>query len=114
MSEAPSCYTMTVRTARKQHTCCECLGNIQPGERYNYHSGVWDGRALSFKVCPECDGLRAVMDEGAYEEELTALGCISGDIFDHDDWRDLLEAFVAIKRKRGAHIPHHWNTDLIR
>lgn len=114
MSESPSCYRMVVRTARKQHSCCECRGQIQPGERYNYHSGVWDGRAESFKVCPECDGLRALMDDGAYEDELTALGCISADISDCDNWRELLGKFVEIKRQRGAPIPQDWLDDLER
>ena len=58
MCEFPVVYHMKVLRARKEHRCCECGGKILSGESYNYHSGVWDGQGMSFKVCPECDLLR--------------------------------------------------------
>ncbi|MEE5088422.1 hypothetical protein V2J74_27080 [Pseudomonas alliivorans] len=40
--------------ARKQHTCSECRGHIQPGERYMLLSGAHDGQGYSFKRCAGC------------------------------------------------------------
>lgn len=51
-------------TARKQHTCCECASPIDPGERYQYVSGLWDGRFSTYKTCMVCAIARdnAIMD----------------------------------------------------
>ena len=101
--EMPSCYVMTSRTARKQHKCCECRGFIQIGERYHYHSGVWDGKPASFKVCPECDELRDYMDEGVpFDEEKTGLGDIAGSLGNGDNWRELFKMYADIQTQRGA------------
>jgi hypothetical protein len=58
MCEQPSCYTETLRKARKEHRCCECRETIKPGDSYHYTSGIWDGRACSFKLCAKCEALR--------------------------------------------------------
>jgi hypothetical protein len=50
----PSCSNTITRTARRQHTCCECGTNIHPGDVYEYASGVWDGEPGSFKTCMAC------------------------------------------------------------
>jgi hypothetical protein len=52
--DAPSCYREEERTARLAHRCCECTGEIKPGDRYQYASGVWDGAPSSFKTCLLC------------------------------------------------------------
>lgn len=54
MPESPKCCTETVRRARKAHWCCECGDEILPGFTYRYLSGIWDGRAESFKTCLDC------------------------------------------------------------
>lgn len=54
----PSCFKESDRTARKQHSCCECGRAILPGEKYRYESGVWDGRPSSFKTCVDCLAVR--------------------------------------------------------
>lgn len=51
------------RKARKQHACCECTKQISVGERYEYISGVWDGRPNSFHTCEKCADLRDSMEE---------------------------------------------------
>lgn len=74
----PSCSNAISRTARRQHTCCECRATIQPGDVYEYASGVWDGTPGSFKTCMLCIDARNFYegdcdstsfrehDEGAY------------------------------------------------
>ena len=97
MSEFPKCYVLVKRQARKDHKCCECHGVIRKGETYNYHSGVWDGSPASYKVCVDCDALRArvVKDCDLFDDEIPALTCLGDDLeFDHRD------EFEAIKAKR--------------
>ena len=47
------CHEET-RTARKQHTCCECRRIIQPKEKYQHISGRWDSMVASYKTCQHC------------------------------------------------------------
>lgn len=54
----PSCSTVTIRKARKQHVCDECGRTIKPGERYEHISGIWDGHADSNKTCLGCKAIR--------------------------------------------------------
>jgi len=56
--DAPACTIETWRKARKQHVCYECHLPIQPGERYQHISGIWDGRPDSFKTCEPCAQIR--------------------------------------------------------
>lgn len=45
--------------ARKAHKCDECGGQIQPGEKYERCSGMWErGEMQTFKVCARCLELR--------------------------------------------------------
>ena len=53
-SDAPSATSETWRRARKSHLCCACGEEIHAGDRYHYTSGIWDGRADSFKHCARC------------------------------------------------------------
>lgn len=57
-SDAPSCFSTTTRVARKPHHCCECDEVIAPGQRYEYASGIWDGRPDAFKTCLSCVEIR--------------------------------------------------------
>lgn len=45
--------------ARSGHVCCECGDHIQPGTRYEYVVGKWDGSVLTFHTCERCADLRA-------------------------------------------------------
>jgi hypothetical protein len=58
----PSCSASTRRTARKEHRCHECGHAIQPGERYQIESGIWDGAPASFKWCADCATVAAVCE----------------------------------------------------
>lgn len=54
MSEYPQAFSTKTRTARKAHKCCECGDDINPGDKYQYSSGIWDGEAASYKQCLIC------------------------------------------------------------
>lgn len=62
--EQPAFYEATERTARKRHRCCECGHDIQPGEKYEYVSGKWDGQLGSFHTCEACADLRDSLSAG--------------------------------------------------
>ena len=97
MFDMPEAYSMTLRKARKNHKCCECRGVIEAGEKYHYHSGIWEGIPQSFKVCIDCEALRGkVAKDGCLSyDEWPAFTCLGDDLeFDHAD------AFRAIKEKR--------------
>ena len=55
--EMPILFVERHPIAKKTHKCCECGGNIKPGEKYYRATGVWDGELSSFKICPDCEGL---------------------------------------------------------
>jgi hypothetical protein len=86
--EAPSCATEVERTARKRHRCCECNQIIHAGERYSYISGIWEGKASSFKTCRLCGLMREVIqhieaDEGCdWSESSPSLGNLFCDLDD--------------------------------
>jgi hypothetical protein len=56
--DGPSCAYSATRTARKAHVCGECREPIVRGQKYEYASGVWDGRPDSFKTCLLCVEIR--------------------------------------------------------
>lgn len=56
--EAPSCFSVTLRRAMKEHRCCECPAPIVPGEMYELASGVWDHQGRAFKTCLPCAEVR--------------------------------------------------------
>lgn len=62
--DRPAFYEATERTARKRHRCCECGYDIQPGEKYEYVSGKWDGQLGSFHTCEACADLRDSLSAG--------------------------------------------------
>lgn len=50
------------RTARKENRCIECNRTIEPGERYFYWKGIWEGDCfVTGKTCAHCE---AVLDVG--------------------------------------------------
>jgi hypothetical protein len=56
--DAPSCVREVIRRARRPHTCCECGDTIEPGQRYEYVSGVWDGHPDWHHTCLVCVAIR--------------------------------------------------------
>lgn len=57
--EAPDVSNTTWPKARKEHECCECGEAIEPGQRYERTSGLWDGFWDTFKTCRACVRIRA-------------------------------------------------------
>lgn len=47
-------FTERWRVARKAHKCCECLAEINPGERYQYCTMIYEGTASDHKTCASC------------------------------------------------------------
>ncbi len=56
--DGPSCSNVEVRKARKEHVCGECREPIARGTKYEYATGVWDGRPDTFKTCLMCVEIR--------------------------------------------------------
>ena len=64
-----SCTALSnmIRKAVKSHQCGECGCMIQPGEKYEYASGVFDdGSFYSSKTCSTCLEIRRVFFCGAW------------------------------------------------
>jgi len=58
--DPPIFYGAVVRTARKRYRCEECVGVIEPGEKYEYVSGLWErgDRISQFRTCQRCRDVR--------------------------------------------------------
>jgi hypothetical protein len=50
--------TSWLRTARKDHRCCECPAGIAAGDLYEVTAVGFDGRASQFKTCLPCAEVR--------------------------------------------------------
>jgi len=77
MSDAPSVFRQITRTARKEHKCCECRRVIEPGSKYQYSSGIWDGSAHDFKQCINCSLVSNAAAAVSDEDELPEFGALS-------------------------------------
>lgn len=51
-------------TARKEHTCSECLSTVHPGMRYRHHVGVYNGDLNHYRFCFDCCGAMAQAFDG--------------------------------------------------
>ena len=58
MGNFPEAFSRKMRTANKEHTCCECNKKIRKGEEYCYESGIWEGAPNSYKTCKDCYQIR--------------------------------------------------------
>lgn len=82
--DGPSTYRQTRPRARKDHTCCECKGEIAAGETYRLLWGVWDGEAKTFKTCNDCLELHDWV-EGDADCFCPSLGNLHADALDFVD-----------------------------
>lgn len=62
----PSCLSVTIRKAAKDHRCCECHVVIPKGDQYEETTGVWDGRPDRFRTCLSCKYLRDTYCSGGF------------------------------------------------
>lgn len=83
----PACSSTCIRTARKDHDCCECDDGIKKGDKYEYISGIWDGSPDAYKTCLSCAEIR---DHFACD----------GFLFGHL-WSDLAENFFPDMKAGG-------------
>ena len=101
---------MVKRKAMRDHVCYECRGFIKRGEHYHYHSGVWEGRPYSYKICFECDELRDHVESGVdytSDDERIGFGDLIGSMSEFFDGESLMECYYMygdIKMKRGGPI----------
>lgn len=51
-------HSEKIQIARKQHKCCECGDIINPGEKYEYVCGCWEGDFSVYKTCEDCQNIR--------------------------------------------------------
>lgn len=104
MCEMPSVYQCDRPKARKEHRCCECRGVIQVGEIYNKHHGIWGGEAADYKVCNECEELRALVDAGvAHSEDKTPFQQLYETVFDSRNLQ-WIRAYLSNARARGGQV----------
>jgi hypothetical protein len=52
--DEPSVFQAKTVKARKYHACVECHEPIEPGERHEVASGLWDGKWLRHRTCLAC------------------------------------------------------------
>jgi hypothetical protein len=108
--ETPEIYCCDKPKARREHKCCECAGTIFKGEIYHRHHGIFDGDAFTYKVCVDCENLRAEVDKDCtYVEERTAFDYLYESVFERRDLEEMRK-FLEIKTKRNASIPQ-WMKD---
>ena len=82
--EAPTLYRESYPTAKKQHICCECGSDIDPGEKYHRVEGVWMGDFLTFKTCETCLAIRSEAEsELDYPIEFECLYEVTGSEFEY-------------------------------
>lgn len=54
----PTVMVEHIRTAKKEHQCCECDNMIKPGAKYQDVTGIWDGHPNRYRTCLPCVGIR--------------------------------------------------------
>lgn len=72
--DLPSVFSNEIRTARKEHKCCECPNPILPGQKYHLFKGCYEGKWERFKTCMECEDIRAECHKLYRDDEGVAFG----------------------------------------
>lgn len=57
--DGPKVFHEKRPTARKTYRCCECGGEIRPGQKYHKETGLWDDRWLTYRTCEPCVSIRS-------------------------------------------------------
>jgi len=86
--ERPGTYHERWHVARKEHRCCSCGEGIEPGHRYHYTFGVWDGDVSTYRHCARCwamfDAIVAQTEPGELVDMQLACGTSWQDAFGSD------------------------------
>jgi hypothetical protein len=69
--EGSSVYRLVHRKARKAHVCCECREAINPGDEYEYATGLQDGAWWDQTTCLACADIATSLNCGTYREHGT-------------------------------------------
>ena len=82
-------FNTTMRTARKEHWCCECGCTIERGQQYEYITALSVGHWSSHKTCLVCAKIASVMQlcgrvPGVLWDHVHEANC-SGDALDGSD-----------------------------
>lgn len=82
--EGEFCDTRHVK-ARGPYRCCECKEPIQPGERYSYSRGLFDGDFITSRTCLTCAVIRDAecpcMEHGGLWSFIHDMHCLGEDAF---------------------------------
>ena len=70
----PSVFSDEIRTARKEHKCCECPNPILPGQKYHLFKGCYEGKWSRYKTCMDCDEIWAELRNLYRDDECPAFG----------------------------------------
>lgn len=68
--ERPTVQNKSRPRAKKPHVCCECDSRIEPGERHECFSGLWEGEWTTYRTCWAC-----LKDRGRIVAREVASGC---------------------------------------
>lgn len=105
--DLPQFFNVKEPIARKQYHCCECRAKIEPGEKYVYCIGKWDGDLSTYRQHLLCaNACRHIRDES--DGECIAFGGLKehmGEMYWHNG---------AIKRRPNHAILRKMYVDILR
>jgi hypothetical protein len=103
-------YKTKIIKARKIHICSECKREINPKERYEFISGVYDGVFTEYKTCMDCVSLKDSFFGSYY---FTRIWEDFIENMDDCDWRVpekcLAKLTPAARAKVCESIENYWN-----
>lgn len=89
--EVADVFNTTMRTARKEHHCCECGCVITRGQSYEYITMLFEGHWSSHKTCGTCAKIADTMQScgrvpGRLWEDIHDENCFGSRLDDSDDF----------------------------
>lgn len=95
-AEVADLFTTSEPVARKTHRCDECRRDINPGERYYYAKGVFDGYWFVDKTCEHCQIVQHLLSKWAGGEwpPSRRLFDLMDDSVDHFDETDRAKVYA--------------------
>ena len=90
-------YTLArsmMRTARKAHKCFECNRTIEPGEQYEYMTGLYHDHWDTFRTCAHCLAGRVFIERECHG---WLYGAVLDDIIEHWEENNLLRSWSLAK-----------------
>lgn len=91
--DLPIVYRESFPVARKIYVCCECDGEIKPGEKYHLFKGLWKNGWNTFRTCLVCHRIREDFFPCGYifgeiQEEIWdnfGFNYVTGEVAEEDD-----------------------------